>query len=79
MKKEYDFAKLRRAEPKYMKHLKQSLTLRVDSAVIRHFKRLSMKTGIPYQSLINFVLREYAMADLEPSVNWGKRRKRNVA
>lgn len=79
MRKEYDFAKLRRAEPKYMKHLKQSLTLRLDSAVVRHFKKLAMKSGIPYQSLINFVLREYATAGLEPTVSWRKLRTHRAA
>ena len=48
MRREYDFTKLRRAEPKYIKHLKRSLTMRLDAAVIRHFKKLAVKTGLPY-------------------------------
>jgi uncharacterized protein (DUF4415 family) len=79
MRKEYDFEELRRAEPKYMKHLKRSLTLRLDAAVIRHFKRLAVKTDLPYQSLINFVLREYAISGLEPTGNWSKLRKGKAA
>jgi uncharacterized protein (DUF4415 family) len=79
MRKQYDFTKLRRAEPKYMKHLKRSLTIRLDTAVIEHFKKLATKTGIPYQSLINFVLREYAVSGLEPSGQWSKLRKGRAA
>lgn len=70
MKKEYDFSKLKRAEPKYMKHLKESVTMRVDPQVIDYFKKLSKKTGIPYQSLINYVLKDYASHGLEPTANW---------
>ncbi len=71
MKKEYDFSKLRKAEPKYMKHLKASVTMRLDPSVIAYFKEIAKKTGIPYQSLINYVLKDYAAHGLEPSANWG--------
>lgn len=70
MKKEYDFSKLKRAEPKYMKHLKESVTMRMDPQVIDYFKKLAKKTGIPYQSLINYVLKDYASHGLEPTANW---------
>jgi uncharacterized protein (DUF4415 family) len=60
MKKEYDFSKLKKAEPKYLKHLKEPVTMRLDPGVIDYFKTLSEKTGIPYQSLINYVLKDYA-------------------
>ncbi len=70
MRKEYDFSKLKRAEPRYLKHLKEPVTMRLDPNVIQHFKKLSLKTGIPYQSLINYVLKDYAAFGLEPSANW---------
>lgn len=70
MKKEYDFSKLKKAEPKYMKHLKESITMRIDPQVIDYFKKLAVKTGIPYQSLINYVLKDYAAHGLEPTANW---------
>ena len=70
MKKEYDFSKLKKAEPKYMKHLKESVTMRIDPQVIDYFKKLAKKTGIPYQSLINYVLKDYASHGLEPTANW---------
>lgn len=70
MKKEYDFSKLKKAEPKYLKNLKESVTIRLDPHVISYFKDIAEKTGIPYQSLINYVLKDYALRGLEPSANW---------
>ncbi len=70
MKKEYDFSKLKRAEPKYLRRIKESVTMRIDPLVINYFKKIASKKGIPYQSLINFVLKEYALHELEPSAKW---------
>ena len=75
MRREYDFSKLKRAEPKYLKRIKESVTMRVDPLVIQYFKAIASKKGIPYQSLINFVLKEYALQKLEPSATWEKQRK----
>ena len=72
MKKEYDLSKLKKAEPKYLKQIKESITMRLDPQIIDYFKKLSVKTGIPYQSIINYVLREYANKRMEPSANWPK-------
>jgi predicted DNA binding CopG/RHH family protein len=69
MKKEYEIKKLKVAESNYLKRMKASVTRRLDAAVIQYFKSLSQKTGIPYQSLINFVLRDYAVSGLKPSSN----------
>ena len=74
MKKEYDIDKLKKAEPKYLKRLKETVTIRIDPAVIRYFKMLAEKTGIPYQSLINYTLKDYANEGLAPSANWKKKR-----
>jgi predicted DNA binding CopG/RHH family protein len=76
MRKEYDFSTLKKAEPRYMKRMKQPLTLRVDPHVIRYFKALAVKTGLPYQSLINYVLADYARHGLEPSARWEAAKKR---
>jgi len=70
MKKEYDISKLKRAEPKYMKHMKEPVTIRLDPQIVSYFKKLSEKTGFPYQSLINYVLKDYAILGLKPSANW---------
>lgn len=74
MRREYDFAKLKKAEPRYLKHLKKSVTMRLDPGVVRYFKKLAAKTGLPYQSLMNYVLKDYASLGLEPSANWTHRR-----
>jgi uncharacterized protein (DUF4415 family) len=70
MKKEYDFSKLKRAKPKYLKLMKAPVTIRLETKVIAYFKTLSETTGMPYQSLINFVLKDYAENELKPSANW---------
>jgi len=70
MKKEYDFSKLKKASPKYMKHLRKSVTIRLDQQALIYFKELAEKTGLSYQSLINYVLHEYARLGLEPTSNW---------
>ena len=46
--------------------------MRLDPTVLAYFRALAEKSGVPYQSLINFVLREYANRALEPSANWGQ-------
>ncbi len=70
MKKEYDISKLKKAEPKYLKNLKEPVTMRLDPHVVSYFKSLSFKTGIPYQSLISYILKDYANTGLEPSAQW---------
>ena len=70
MKKEFDFSKLKEAEPKYLKRIKDSITMRIDPHVVSYFKKIAERTGIPYQSLINYVLKDYATLGLEPSTNW---------
>ena len=79
MKKEYDIKKLKKAEPKYMKHLKDPVTIRLDPNVIKYFKKIAQDAGIPYQSLINYILKEYAKLGLEPSANWPSTNKKKIA
>ena len=73
MRKEYDFSKLKKAKPKYLKHIKKSVTMRLDPRIINYFQELSLETGLPYQSLINFVLQEYTSKGKKPSANWGSK------
>ena len=70
MRRQYDLSKLTPAEPKYLKRLKKSVSMRLDPQVVAYFKRLAEKTGIPYQSLVGYVLRDYARLGLEPSAKW---------
>lgn len=72
MRKEYDFSKLKPASPKYLKLLKESVTMRLDLGVLNYFKKLAIETGIPYQSLINYILGEYAHKELKPTANWSQ-------
>ncbi len=76
MRKEYDFTRLKRAEPKYLRRLKGSVTMRLDSDVIDYFRALAVEIGMPYQSLINYVLGEYASRQLQPSANWDAQPRR---
>jgi uncharacterized protein (DUF4415 family) len=70
MKKEYDFSKMKRAEPKYLKKLKAPVTIRLDPQILAYFIELSASTGFPYESLTNDVLKEYALLGLKPSAHW---------
>ena len=72
MRKEYDLTKLTKASPKYLKHIKKPVTIRLEPQIIAYFKGLSETTGLPYQSLLNFVLRDYANEHRKPNANWGK-------
>jgi uncharacterized protein (DUF4415 family) len=73
MRKEYNLAKLKKAEPKYLKRLRKPMTIRLDPEVIAYFKALADESGLKYQSIVNYVLRDYAQLKLKPSANWGNR------
>lgn len=65
MRKEYDFGD---AQPNPYRALfkKQSITIRVDEPALAYFKALADEIGMPYQSLINFYLRECAANKRRP-------------
>lgn len=54
MKKEYDFTK--GLKNPYTKQLKKQITINLSEEVLDYFKDLSIKTSIPYQTLINYFL-----------------------
>lgn len=68
MRKEYDFSKAKRNP--YASQLKKQITIRLDEEVIEYFKSISVKAGIPYQSLINLYLRDCAAARREIKISW---------
>jgi uncharacterized protein (DUF4415 family) len=70
MRKEYDFSKMKKANPRYFKRMRKTVTIRLDPGVIEYFKALAETSDLPYQSLINYVLRDYANLGLKPSANW---------
>ena len=53
MRKEYDFAHMKKAEPRYLRRMKAAVTMRLDASVITYFRSLANDIGMPYQSLIN--------------------------
>lgn len=64
MRDEYDFSN---ALPSpWADRLKQSITIRLDEAALAYFKSLSDELGMPYQSLINFYLRDCAINKRRP-------------
>ena len=54
----------------YARLLKQPVTIRLDRETVAYFKSLAVKTGLPYQSLINLYLRDCAVNRRELSVKW---------
>ena len=68
MRKHYDFAAAR-PNP-YAKRLKKPVTIRLDGATIAYFKRLSVETELPYQSLINLYLRDCAAHGRRLAMSW---------
>jgi predicted DNA binding CopG/RHH family protein len=70
MRKHYEFSKMRARRNPYVRRLKQSVTIRLDRETVIHFKSMAVKTGIPYQNLINLYLRDCALNRLQLSLEW---------
>ncbi|MDZ7804815.1 BrnA antitoxin family protein [Thiohalophilus sp.] len=68
MKDNYDFSNS--VQNPYAKRLKKQITIRIDEDTIQYFKKLAEEKGIPYQSLINFYLRDCAETHCKPNVKW---------
>ena len=54
----------------YVRMLKQPVTIRLDRETVTYFKSLAVKTGLPYQNLINLYLRDCASRQMELSMHW---------
>jgi len=70
MRRHYDFSKMKARKNPYARLLKQPVTIRLDRETVAYFKSLAVKTGLPYQSLINLYLRDCAVNRRELSVKW---------
>ena len=70
MRKEYDFSKMKGEKNPYAKELKTQITIRLDKVTVEYFKALAEKTGIPYQNLMNFYLRECVEMKKQPTVRF---------
>jgi uncharacterized protein (DUF4415 family) len=70
MRDHYDFSKMKGRKNPYARHLKQPVTMRLDSDTVAYFKAMSEETGIPYQSLINLYLRDCAIHERKLHMAW---------
>ncbi len=61
MRERYDFSEMKGRKNPYVKHLKQSVTMRLDRDTVAYFKSMAEETGVPYQTLINLYLRDCAV------------------
>ncbi len=68
MRKEYNFSK--GTKNSYSKQLKQSVTMRVDRAIVEYFKALASELDVPYQTLINLYLRDGVLSGRRPAMTW---------
>ena len=66
--KEYNFSKA--GKNPYTKLLKKQITINISEEVLDYFKELSSETSIPYQTLINFCLLEYARSKKKINISW---------
>ena len=73
MRKHYDFSKMKGRKNPYVRMLKQPVTIRLDRDTVTYFKSLAVKTGLPYQNLINLYLRDCASHQRELSMHWSRR------
>lgn len=58
MKTEYDFSESR-PNP-YVERLRKPVTMNLDVDTVEYFKSEAVRTGIPYQNIINMYLRQCA-------------------
>ncbi len=70
MRTHYDFPKMKARKNPYVKLLKQPVTIRIDRDTVAYFKAMAVKTGLPYQQLINLYLRDCALRQRELAVRW---------
>jgi predicted DNA binding CopG/RHH family protein len=68
MREEYDFSQS--IQNPYAKKVKKQISLNVDVDTIEYFKELSVKMGLPYQTLINSYLTDCAKRHVELELKW---------
>lgn len=70
MRASYDFSKMKGRRNPYAKLLKQPVTIRLDRDTVAYFKAMALKTGLPYQNLLNLYLRDCAASRRRLSLKW---------
>ena len=68
MREEYDFSGAKKNP--YIGKLKKQITININADTIEYFKGKSVKTGIPYQTLINLYLTDCAQNNRELTLTW---------
>ncbi|HMN25040.1 MAG: BrnA antitoxin family protein [Ignavibacteriaceae bacterium] len=68
MKKEYNFKDS--IKNPYVKKLKKQISIRIEKETVEYFKKLASEIDIPYQNLMNMYLRECALKNYKPNINW---------
>lgn len=56
MRADYDFSN--GIKNPYADKLKKQITIRLDDEVINYFKNMAEETGMPYQNIINYYLKD---------------------
>ena len=70
MREHYDFSSMKGKKNPYIKHLKQPVTMRLDTDSVDYFKSLAEESNIPYQTLINLYLRDCALNHRKLQMQW---------
>lgn len=68
LEKEFDFSNA--IKNPYAKQLKKSVTIKITPFVIDYFKDEALKTGIPYQTLINLYLVNCVKENKKLNMSW---------
>ena len=56
MRGDYDFSN--GIKNPYADKLKKQITIRLDDEVVNYFKNMAEETGMPYQNIINYYLKD---------------------
>lgn len=70
MRKEYDIKNLNPRKNPYSSKLKKQITININGDTINYFKDQSKELGIPYQTLINLCLTDYANNKKHLELSW---------
>ena len=68
MREEYDFTNARKNP--HAKRIKKQITINIDEETIAYFKDMAVKSGIPYQTLINLYLADCAKEKRQLVILW---------
>ena len=68
LEKEFDFSKA--VKNPYIKELKKQITIKISPATVDYFKNEALKTGIPYQTLINLYLDDCVQKKKKLEMAW---------